>query len=128
MRLLLKQVRDKDISRTEMQVLAVLQEGPRTITELTELEGTAQPTMTSLVKRLEQNGWVERRSVPHDGRVAMISLTGAGEVALEGFRARFLAAMRVDLQALSDERLRELADATKTLSSFVDELQRRSRA
>jgi DNA-binding MarR family transcriptional regulator len=127
-RLLVKQVRGKDISRTELQVLAALQEGPRTVTELTELEGTAQPTMTSLVKRLEGQGWVARRSVPHDGRVAMISLTDAGEVALEGFRAQFLAALRVDLGPLPDERLRELVDATETLSSFVDELQRRPRA
>jgi DNA-binding MarR family transcriptional regulator len=127
-RLLVKQVRGKDINRTELQVLAILQEGPRTITELTDLEGTAQPTMTSLVKRLEEKGWVARRSVPHDGRVAMISLTGGGEVALEGFRAQFLAALRVDLGPLSDERLRELAEATETLSSFVEELQRRARA
>jgi DNA-binding MarR family transcriptional regulator len=127
-RLLVKQVRGKDISRTELQVLAILQEGPRTITELTDLEGTAQPTMTSLVKRLEEKEWVARRSVPHDGRVAMISLTDAGEVALEGFRAQFLAALRVDLGPLPDERLRELTEATETLSSFVDELQRRARA
>ena len=46
MRLLVKQVRSREISRTEMEVLSILSEGPRKITELTELEGIAQPTMT----------------------------------------------------------------------------------
>jgi DNA-binding MarR family transcriptional regulator len=125
-RLLVKQVRSKEFSRTEMQVLGILEEGPRRITELTELEGTAQPTMTLLVKRLEGKGWVRRGGLPHDGRVAMISLTKEGGAAFRGFRAQFLAAMRADLQELSDERLEELAGATDVLGSFVEELQRRA--
>src|ERR1700683_1837939 len=53
-RLLVKQVRSREISRTEMEVLSILTDGPRKITELTELEGIAQPTMTLLVKRLQE--------------------------------------------------------------------------
>ncbi|HEY2398630.1 MAG TPA: MarR family transcriptional regulator [Solirubrobacteraceae bacterium] len=124
-RLLVKQVRSKEVSRTEMQVLGLLDEGPRRITELTELEGTAQPTMTLLVKRLEKKGWVEREGLPDDGRVALISLTEAGRAAWRRFRAQFLAAMRADLDVLSEEQLGALLDATETLGSFLDELQRR---
>jgi DNA-binding MarR family transcriptional regulator len=121
-RLLVRQVRSREISRTEMQVLGILIEGPRRITELTELEGTAQPTMTLLVKRLEQRGWVRREGLAEDGRVVMVSLTETGAAAQQRFRAQFLAAMRADLQELSDEQLRELSSATETISSFVDEL------
>jgi DNA-binding MarR family transcriptional regulator len=124
-RLLVRQVRSKEVSRTEMQVLGLLDEGPRRITELTELEGTAQPTMTLLVKRLEKEGWVRREGLPDDGRVAVISLTKAGSVAYARFRAQFLAAMRADLRLLSDQQLRALLDATETLGSFLDELQQR---
>ena len=56
-RLLVKQVRSTEISRTEVEVLSILTEGPRRITELAELKGVAQPTMTLLVKRLEEKGW-----------------------------------------------------------------------
>src|ERR1700731_1410436 len=59
-RLLVRQVRSREISRTEMEVLSILREDPRRITELAELEGIAQPTMTLLVKRLQQRGWVRR--------------------------------------------------------------------
>src|SRR5579859_6556996 len=44
-RLLVKQMRGREISRTEMEVLSILVEGPRRITELADLAGTAQPTM-----------------------------------------------------------------------------------
>jgi DNA-binding MarR family transcriptional regulator len=122
-RLLVKQVRSSEISRTEMEVLSILVEGPRRITELTALEGIAQPTMTLLVQRLQEKGWVQREGLPHDGRVVMVELTEAGAAAREKFRAQFLKAMRGDLQALSDDQLQELSGATETLSAFVDDLQ-----
>jgi DNA-binding MarR family transcriptional regulator len=125
-RLLVKQVRNSEISRTEMEVLSILREGQRRITELTELEGIAQPTMTLLVKRLEDKGWVRRDGLPGDGRVVVISLTDAGRAAQEKFRAQFLAAMRADLRDLSDQQLQALSVAAETLSSFVDDLQQRA--
>jgi DNA-binding MarR family transcriptional regulator len=125
-RLLVKQVHSREISRTEVQVLSTLREGPRRITELTELEGVAQPTMTLLVKRLEEKGWVQREGLPEDGRVVMVSITAAGSAAQRKFRAQFLAAMRSDLQDLSDQQLQELSTATEILSSFVDDLQQRA--
>jgi DNA-binding MarR family transcriptional regulator len=125
-RLLIKQVRSREISRTEMQVLSILSEGPRRITELAELEGVAQPTMTLLVRRLQERGWTEREGLPDDGRVVIISLTEAGAAAQQKFRAQFLAAMRADLQVLSDEQLEALLTATQTLNSFVEDLQQRT--
>ncbi|HTA32472.1 MAG TPA: MarR family transcriptional regulator [Solirubrobacteraceae bacterium] len=125
-RLLVKQVHAPEISRTELEVLSILTEGPRRITELAELEGVAQPTMTLLVKRLEQKGWVYREGLPGDGRVVMIAVTDAGGAAQQRFRERFLAALRTDLRDLSDQQLEDLATAAETVSSFVDELQRRT--
>ena len=125
-RLLVKQVRSREISRTEMEVLSTLREGPRRITELTELQGIAQPTMTLLVTRMQEKGWVEREGVPGDRRVCMVRLTEAGTAAQQRFRGQFLAAMRTDLQELSDRELQALSAATETLSWFVDDLQRRT--
>jgi DNA-binding MarR family transcriptional regulator len=58
-RLLLRRT-PREVSRSEAGVLGLLSRGPRRITELADLEGHAQPTMTLLVKRLEQRGWVAR--------------------------------------------------------------------
>jgi DNA-binding MarR family transcriptional regulator len=122
-RLLIRQVRSREISRNELEVLSILREGPRRITELTELEGIAQPTMTLLVRRLEERGWVQRKGLPDDGRVVMVSLTEDGSAAQERLREQFLAALRTDLRGLSDGQLRDLSTATETLSAFVDDLQ-----
>jgi DNA-binding MarR family transcriptional regulator len=122
-RLLVKQAPLEEISRTEAEVLVVLTEGPRRITELAELEGLAQPTMTVLVKRLQARGWVSREGLPGDGRVALIAITEQGRTAVEAFRARFLAALRSDLEALPDRELAALSRATETLGSFIDVLQ-----
>jgi DNA-binding MarR family transcriptional regulator len=123
-RMLVRQVRNTKISRTEGEVLIILSDGPRRITELAELEGIAQPTMTLLVKRLQENGWVAREGLAADGRVVMITITDAGRAAVEAFRAQFMIAMRADLQELPDQQLTALCVATETLGSFVDELQK----
>lgn len=125
-RLLVRQVHAPEISRTEVEVLSILTEGPRRVTELAELEGLAQPTMTLLVKRLEDKGWVYREGLPGDGRVVMIAITDAGGEARQTFRERFFAALRADLRDLTDQQLDDLATAAKTVSSFVDELQQRA--
>jgi DNA-binding MarR family transcriptional regulator len=119
-RLLVKRVRSSDMSRTEAEVLNILGDGPRRVTELADLEGVAQPTMTMLINRLEQREWVTREGLPEDGRVVMVAITGAGAQVLEAFRAQFLAALRTDLHGLSDEQLAALCAATETLGSFVE--------
>jgi DNA-binding MarR family transcriptional regulator len=122
-RLLVRQVPMGGVSRTEIEVLAVLAEGPRRVTELAELEGLAQPTMTVLVKRLQGRGWVTRERLPDDGRVVLVAITDAGCAAVEAFRAEFLAALRSDLEVLSARELAALARATQALGSFIDVLQ-----
>src|SRR5258708_34579384 len=109
-----------------MEVLSILRDGPHRITELTELEGIAQPTMTLLVKRLEGRGWVRREGLPDDGRVVMITRTEEGSAAQQWLRAQFLTAMPTDLQALSDAELRAPSAGTERLGATVGERQQRA--
>jgi DNA-binding MarR family transcriptional regulator len=118
-RLLAKQVK-AEISRTEAGVLSTLIAAPRRITELAELEGLAQPTMTLLVQRLGQRGWVKRERGTDDGRVVFVSLTEAGSATLEEFRAQVGAALRVHMHSMSDEQIAALETATAALGSLVD--------
>ena len=118
-RLLIRQV-EAGISRTEAGVLNTLVAAPRRITELAELESLAQPTMTLLVQRLEQQGWVKRERRADDGRVVLVSLTEAGSATLEEFRSQVGAALRVHMDAMSDERVAALETATEALGSLVD--------
>jgi DNA-binding MarR family transcriptional regulator len=113
-------------SRTEVSLLNTLSYGPRRITELAEFERLAQPTMTQLVKRLEQSGLVTRERQPDDGRVVLVALTEAGVAAVEDFRAQASAALGTCLVEMPDEQVEALAAATETLAQLVTLLQERT--
>jgi DNA-binding MarR family transcriptional regulator len=113
-----------ELSRTELGVLATVDRGPRRITELAGLERLAQPTMTLLVKRLEQQGLVKRERQADDGRVVLVTLTAAGKVELEDYRAQASAALSAHLAELPDAQVEALVAATETLSELVTLLQR----
>ena len=111
------------ISRSEAGLLSSLGGGPRRITELADLEGHAQPTMTLLVKRLEERGWVARRRDPADRRGVLVSLTDAGTAALDDVRAAYRTVLRDHLTAMSDAQIAALLTATEALDTLLHSLQ-----
>ena len=123
-RLLVRQL-GGELSRTEVGLLRTLSSGPRRITELAELEGLAQPTITILIKQLEEKGLVTRARQSGDGRIVLVSLTENGNVALEDYRGRLRAVLGGYLAEIADEQVEALATATETLAQLVDVLQQR---
>jgi len=121
-RLLVRQL-GSELSRTEISLLRTASGGSRRITELAELEGLAQPTITIMIKRLEEKGLVTRTRLSGDGRVVLVDLTESGSVALEEYRGRLRAVVGGYLAEISDEHVEALATATETLSQLVDVLQ-----
>jgi DNA-binding MarR family transcriptional regulator len=121
-RLLFRQL-GGELSRTELGLLRALSGGPRRITELAELEGLAQPTMTLLIKQLEQQGLVKREGHPDDGRVVLVNLTKAGSAVLVDYRAQASEVLGAYLAEISDEQVEALAAATETLEQLVVLLQ-----
>jgi DNA-binding MarR family transcriptional regulator len=123
-RLLVRQL-GGELSRTEIGLLKTLGGGSRRITELAELEGLAQPTVTILIKQLEEKGLVTRTRQSGDGRVVLADLTEGGNVALEDYRRRLRAVLGGYLAEIADEQVAALATATETLAQLVDVLQQR---
>src|SRR6476469_2397405 len=121
-RLLTRQL-DMELSRTEAGLLGTLSNGPQRITSLAELEGLAQPTMTLMVKRLEQQGLVRRGSQADDGRVVLVSLTGDGAAAVDNYRERASQRLREYLAGMTDAQVQGLANATEALDSLIGLLQ-----
>jgi DNA-binding MarR family transcriptional regulator len=123
-RLLVRQL-GAEISRTEVGLLSTLGGGPQRITTLAELEGLAQPTMTTMVKQLEQRGLVKRERQADDGRVVLVNLTAAGSVTLEDYRSRVRAMLGAYLSDIPDEQVEALAAATDALTQLIALLQQR---
>jgi DNA-binding MarR family transcriptional regulator len=94
------------LSRTSLSVLARLREaGPTRVTELALAESVAQPSMTALVGRLSEQGLVERRHDPLDGRVVLVAVTDEGRSRLQARQQARAAMLEKRLERLDlDER------------------------
>jgi DNA-binding MarR family transcriptional regulator len=74
----------RELSRTATSVLATLRDqGACRVTELAASEAVAQPSMTTLVGRLEKSGYVERAADPDDRRAVRVSITREGRDVLK---------------------------------------------
>jgi DNA-binding MarR family transcriptional regulator len=114
--------RKRDLSRTATSVLATLRDtGSRRITELAESEGIAQPTVTTLVGRLERDGYVERRADPGDARAVLAHLTQTGLDRLNDMRAEREAVLEKRLAALTEPEREALANALPVLDKLIQE-------
>jgi len=81
--------RDAGLSPGDVKALMSFTPGePRPMRALAEVLGCDASTVTWLVDRLEQHGYVERRSWPNDRRVRAIALTEAGEKMQRMIRGR----------------------------------------
>ncbi|HET8672447.1 MAG TPA: MarR family transcriptional regulator [Thermoleophilaceae bacterium] len=114
---------DGILTRTEAGVLSTLSDGPRRVTELADMEGLAQPTITVLVGKMESAGLVQRERDESDGRVVLVNITEAGRVALERLRAQYREVLHERMASMSDEEVAALRAATDALGALVDALQ-----
>jgi DNA-binding MarR family transcriptional regulator len=83
MRVLAAQMRDTphNLHSGHLPVLAALQEGARTQSELADMMSVSGATMSNTLTALEERGWVERTRSQTDRRVIHIHLTPAGTAA-----------------------------------------------
>lgn len=113
-----------EITISQARTLSTLaMRGPLRVTDLAVIEQVAQPTISALVSRLDDQGLVDRRPDPADPKATLISITKAG---LELWRS--IVALRTNLLAagltlLSVSERKSLDAALPALEHLVDELQ-----
>lgn len=87
----LRQMQDESVELTASQssVMGVLlRRGDLTMGELALEEQVRPPTITRVVKGLEERGLLLRTPAPQDGRQSLVGLTSAGRDVLETNRRR----------------------------------------
>jgi DNA-binding MarR family transcriptional regulator len=113
-----------EISLTQGRTLSTLAtRGPHRVTDLALIEQVAQPTMSTLVARLEDHGLVVRSPDPSDSKTTLISITREGRK-----QWRSMVALRTNLLAsgltlLTASERKSLEAALPALERLVDELQ-----
>lgn len=94
--------------------------GPLEPSRLAEASGMSRQAVSSLVKTLEQDGLVERRTAPHDARSVVLTLTDAGADRIERVfvdhnrrETEWASALDADERATLTHLLAKLADAAQ---------------
>lgn len=117
----------REISFTAASTLSRLErEGTRRLTSLAVDEGVAQPSMTQLIQRLEQQGLVERNRDADDRRVVRVTITQAGRDLLAARRRTRADEMAKLLSTLEPEEEVALSAAVLAALPVVRRLSRNS--
>ena len=110
------------VTLSQMSAMTVIdRHGELTLGELASLERVAPPSMTRIAGRLEENGWLERRSDPGDRRVTRVALSPSGSELVEGNRRRGDAFISGRLADLSGEEIEVLERAIPILERIASQ-------
>ena len=111
--------RDSGIPHAYYEILVRLSEAPGRALRMSALADRSQSSRSRLshaVARLEESGWVERRSCAEDKRGQVAHLTEAGFAALEAAAPLHVESVRQHLfDQLSDQQVAALRDIGETL-------------
>ena len=117
----MRQEAGDELSPSMMAALATIENrGPLTPSELAEFERIKRPTATRVLRRLEDDGLIERTADPSDGRSAVVSVTREGAALLKKLRSRKNAYLARRLRELPDEDVETLDRAAAVLERLLD--------
>lgn len=110
---------DCGLNHAYFQILVTLSEAPgrsMRMSDLAELTLTSRSRLSHAVARLEEAGWVERRSCPSDKRGSFAAMTDAGFRVLETAARGHVEAVRRNLfDVLSPCQIQQLGEISSVL-------------
>jgi DNA-binding MarR family transcriptional regulator len=111
---------DLRLTQAEAHVLAALGElAPCSINDLHHRFGHKRSTLTSLLDRLEERGWVRRGTHPTSRRLVLIELTEEGRLVANRTQA---AVRELEARLMSHVESDDLAAFARVLSALEEEL------
>jgi len=124
---LLRQVRQSDVktglSAPGLSALSVLVfGGPMSVSALAAAEQVRVPTISRLVKDLEEKGLIRRKPDPDDGRAFVLHATAKGKQLMEKGRRNRLALLTAAVARLDTATERELGAAIAPLEALLKEV------
>ncbi len=96
-------------------MMALWEKQSVTITHIAETTGLSNATLTPLLKRLEKNGFIKRKSIQNDERQKVIELTSKGKtLAIKADKAATQALCATGLNQTDVKKIMSLCDLIKT--------------
>ena len=129
---LLRRLRRRDVeagvSAARLSVLSLLVHGgPRPIGQLALVEQVSAPTMSRLVRGLEEDGLIGRRPDPDDARVVHVHVKARGRRLLERAKARRVGELATWMRDLPATEVATLGAAADLIETVVRQRPRRRR-
>lgn len=116
----LRQQSSGEATPSQLAVLAALaRRGATSPGELAAEERVQPPSMSRVIDRLEEKGWVGRAPAPGDGRSHLVSLTPAGRRLVSGIRGQRNAWLAVRLRGLDEAEIADLRRGISALERIV---------
>jgi DNA-binding MarR family transcriptional regulator len=110
-------------------VLDLLDErGPLTTSELAELRRIRHQSMAAAIAEIREDGYIEIRPHPNDGRKKLISLTPSGREAMRAEAATRESALAAVIDGLDEDDLDDLERATAIIDRVTGIADRAGRA
>lgn len=117
----MRQEAGDELSPSMTAALATIERhGPLSPSRLAELERIKRPTVTRVLRRLDEEGLIERAADPSDGRGAVVCVTREGATLLKKLRSRKNAYLAKRLRELPDEDVEALERAADVLERLLD--------
>ncbi|MDX8153811.1 MarR family transcriptional regulator [Patulibacter brassicae] len=118
--------RDGGMPHAYYKVLVVLDAAPDGELRMSEVCGRlhfSPSRLSHAVRRMEDDGWVSRRSDPDDGRAFLLRLTDEGRALVERISPRQVAEIRMPVMgALDDAQVEQLDAIAATILDAIDGL------
>ncbi|RCS71163.1 MarR family transcriptional regulator [Brachybacterium alimentarium] len=101
-------------------VSTIERHGPLRLSEIADRERVSRPTATTVIKRLEEEGLVQREGDPTDSRSSLVTTTEQGSAQLAAWRRQLAVGVGGLLAPLPAEDLATLDRAAEILAGLVD--------
>ena len=101
-------------------VSTIERHGPLRLSEIADRERVSRPTATTVIKRLEEEGLVQREGDPTDSRSSLVTTTKQGSAQLAAWRRQLAVGVGGLLAPLPAEDLATLDRAAEILAGLVD--------
>lgn len=116
-----RQLKDLDLTKSQLDILSYLahQKEPVIQRDIENFFHISNPTVTGLLNRLEQKGYIERKSCESDKRIRFIQLTEKELELRKRFERDKFGIDAACKEILSDEEEKELICSLKKLMKYL---------
>lgn len=105
------------LPKQQFMVLSALSRGSRKMTDIANCSHTSQASLTGIVDRLEEHGYVRRKRSECDRRVVEVEATEEGLAIMKAANESFVKRLRYAVEPLAEEERLELLRLVRKIAS-----------